>query len=156
MRTYLVAVLISCAAFPSAAIANQDQLEGAYIAKNPSNQFAVIKRLVLRKAKEHNYDVEMEIRGFLCEDKKRACVLQGYADVYSPCDDKLAADRIFIHFPKASHSPFLEIYPGQKSSPNNRRGYLTLLYTYFEKDTWHSYVSDELIRSSLQKKPGMR
>jgi hypothetical protein len=46
----------------------------------------------------------------------------------------------------------VEIYAGQKSSPNNLKGYASLHYRYFENSSSHSYVTDQLIRDWARKK----
>jgi hypothetical protein len=142
-----VSVLVS-----AAATAATDPYIATYEAKDPNNYFSIIKKLVLSNGKGHRYNARMEISHYLDEENGKSIALEGYADVYLPADDKTDSDRFFVYFPKAKYPTFLEIYPGQKSSPNNLKGYKSLHYRYFEKASGHHYVTDELIRELPRKK----
>jgi hypothetical protein len=148
----LISALSIVALTPTAASAEADPYIATYKAKDPTNYFSVIKKIVLSKGKDHRYHVRMEISHYLDEDRGKAIALDGYADVYLPADDKTDSDRFFVYFPKAKYPTFLEVYPGQKSSPNNLMGYTSLHYRYFENSSSHQYVSDELIRECPRKK----
>lgn len=133
------------------ALAATDSYFATYKAKDPNKYFSIIKKLVLSQGKGHRYQARMEISHYLEEDRGKSTVLEGYADVYLPADDKSDSDRFFVYFPKAKYHTFLEIYPGQKSSPNNLKGYSSLHYKYFENSSDYRYVSDELIREWPRK-----
>lgn len=156
IRKLLLSALSLVALAPTAASAATDPYIATYKAKDPTNYFSVIKKLVLTEGKGHRYQARMEISHYIDEDRGKAIALEGYADVYLPADDKMDSDRFFVYFPKAKYPTFLEIYPGQKSSPNNLKGYASLHYRYFENSSDRRYVSDELIREWSSMKTGTK
>lgn len=142
-------VVIFCLFFPIDAHSDNDPWIGTFIAKDNSNYFSIIKKLTFTKGTAHAYSVEMEISRFLNADDKKIGTITGYAEIFSPDDDKTAPERMFVYFPRTKFSPFLEIIPGRKSTPvRNAKGFVSLHYTYFEKAKWRSYVADELIRAA--------
>jgi hypothetical protein len=148
-KSSIAIVLVLFLLVPIEVQSNNDPWVGTFIAKETSNYFSIVRKLTFSKARDHDYSVEMEISRFLSGDDKRGAKIKGYAEIYQPTDDKTASARMFVHFPGTKFRPFLEIYPGQKSSPvRNAKGYFSLHYAYFENSEWRSYVADELIRAT--------
>ena len=147
-RLYLVPFLLLAVTLGiHKATAKTDPWIGAYIAKDDSSS-SIVRKLTLSKGTAHDYQATIELDRNLGDDNRKKAVLCGYADAYCPFDDKSAADRVFVHFPKYRFSRFLEIYPGEHSASRLE----SVHYTYFENSRWHSYVSGELTRQVQRPK----
>ncbi len=151
---YFVGIQLAVFFFSDSALATQTPWVGTYTSKNPAKDSPfIVTKLVLSVGKNHDYVATMEVNRLLGDDIKKPVSMEGYADVYSSYDDKTRTDRMFIRFPKTKYSPFLEVYPGSKSSRvENAGGFNTISYTYFENCQWHSYTAGELVRKRAKLK----
>jgi hypothetical protein len=144
---YMVAVALASVLFASAGLANRDPWIGTYTSKRvPMDGFEFgINKLTLSAGKAHDYNVRMEINHLIEETNGKPKVLEGYGDMYSPRDKSLG--RLFLYFPKAKHSPFVELYAGGIIHPATASSAITgLSYTYYEKSQFPSYESGALVR----------
>lgn len=143
---YLLSALVAIVLVPAPVTADSDPYLGTFVQKD-NGRLNVVRKLVFLPGEKHAYDVELHISRFIHDGSKTGTVMRGYAEVYRPSDDKTYSMRIFAHFPEARFTPFLEIYPGQRSSPvRNSKGYMSVRYSYFENAPSHRFVSGELFR----------
>lgn len=149
IRAFIAILLLLTTRAARAAVSEEaDIWVGTYRAKDVSNNSAVVKKFTLSKGKNGKYFAKIELSHLLSDESRKLITLVGEGEFFGPADDKNAGERLFVFFRQKNAGSFLEIYPGQKSSPNNHKGFLSLHYLYFERSQWNSYVRSELIRTS--------